>query len=580
MRRTKVIATVGPACADPAAIRQLLDAGMDVARINLSHGELGQLRTTLTNLRAAERETGRLLAVMLDTSGPEVRVVGVPDGGLDLKAGDTVTLGSEGQATLSPSWMGALKALRAGSRVLLDDGNIVLRVRDVGPPAYATVVSGGHLVNHKKFSCPGDDWDLDVLTDFDRQALAVGLELGIDWVAASFVRSAEDVFVVRRYLEDCDGGDVPIMAKIENARGVDRLEEIVRASDGIMVARGDLGVELPVEEIPGLQKDIISRACSAGKPVVTATQMLESMVQQGRPTRAEVTDVANAIWDGSDAVMLSAETAVGRDPARAVQTMARIAEIADNRMAGAANPRHAPPMEGEMTVTQALSHATVAAAVDLGARAIITATESGHTALAVARQRPPIPILAATPRVAVARRLKLVWGVEPLLMEAAQDTDDMMAKVVHVGMQAGRLEPGDMVVLTAGVPVGQPGTTNLLRVLTIGEAILRGQGVGPERAATGEVVVVEDVRAWTPRQLEGKVLVAARTDRHFVPLMERAHALIVEEAGLTSHAAIAGLSLGKPTVVGARDAMKRLSNGQVVTVDGYRGLVFQGQAKI
>lgn len=571
---------MGPACADPAAIRQLIDAGMDVARINLSHGNLDQLRTNLTNLRAAEQQAGRLLAVMLDTSGPEVRVVGVPDEGLDLKAGETVTLGPEGQAVISPSWLGALDALRPGSRILLDDGNIVLRIRDVGPPAYATVVAGGHLVNHKKFSCPGDDWNLDVLTDFDRRALSVGLEMGIDWVAASFIRSADDVFVVRRYLEDCGGDDVPIMAKIENARGVDRLEEIVRASDGIMVARGDLGVELPVEEIPGLQKDIIGRACRAGKPVVTATQMLESMVEHGRPTRAEVTDVANAIWDGSDAVMLSAETAVGRDPARAVQTMARIAEIADDRVTAGSIPRRVSPMEGAMTVTQALSHATVAAAVDLGARAIITATESGHTALAVARQRPPIPILAATPQVAVARRLKLVWGVEPLLMEPAQDTDDMMTKVVNVGMRAGRLEPGDMVVLTAGVPVGQPGTTNLLRVLTIGEAILRGQGVGPEGAATGEVVVVEDVRAWTPRQVEGKVLVAARTDRHFVPLMERASALIVEEPGLTSHAAIAGLSLGKPTVVGAQDAMKRLSTGQVVTVDGYRGLVFQGQAKI
>jgi pyruvate kinase len=575
-RRTKIVFTVGPASRSPDVLAAIIGAGGDVARINLSHGAPAALPGLIRDIRTAAERAGRVVAIMLDTAGPEVRVTGLPEGGRDLAAGDTVTIGTDVQRVdLVPSWPGVVGELKPGDKLLLDDGNLVLRVVEGGAVVTAVVVVGGHLENHKKLSCPGSRWALEILTPSDREALALGVEEDVDWIAASFIRGAEDVFYVRRVLEELGGADIPIMAKIENAAGVEALEDIVRVSDGIMVARGDLGVELPVEEIPSLQKRIIRAANEAGKPVVTATQMLESMVEHGRPTRAEVTDVANAIWDGSDAVMLSAETASGRYPVDSVITMARIAAEADR-----SDLAHRFTARPNGTVTMALSRATAQVAEELGAQAIITATESGHTAQAVARCRPRAPILAVTPRPRVARRLMVVWGVTPVLMEPAQNTDDMMEKAVGVAVKAGFVEPGGLAVLTAGVPVGQPGTTNLLRVTTVGEAILRGQGVSPEGAVAGEVVVVEDVRAFSPRQLEGKVLVARATGPEFVPFIERAVALVVEAGGLTSHAAIAGLSLGKPTVVGAKDATKRLTTGQVVTVDGHRGLVFPGVVQI
>lgn len=568
------MATIGPKSRDPEVLRRLMDAGMDIARINLSHGSVDAHRQTIRELRALEGQAGRPLGIMLDTQGPEVRVLGLEADGVYLKPGTKVTVGVGADALIRPSWPGVLDDLKPGDRILLDDGNITLQVEIPGDPLTAIVTVGGHLVNQKKLSCPGARWPLPVLTDADQEALKMGAEEGIDWVAASFIRSADDVFFVKRALEEL-GSLTPVMAKVENALAVEALEEIVTVADGIMVARGDLGVELPVEEIPWLQKHIIERANAASKPVVTATQMLESMVDHGRPTRAEVTDVANAIWDGTDAVMLSAETAVGQDPPLAVQTMARIAEAADVKRSEA---KRVARRFG--TVTAAVSHASVTAAEDLGAAAIITATESGHTAQAVAMLRPSIRVLAVTPKESVARRLKVVWGVESYLMPSAANTDDMMEKAVQVALESGYASPGDMVVLTAGLPVGQPGTTNLMRVLTIGEAILRGQGLGPERVATAEVIVVTDVRAVTPRQTEGKILVAKATNRAYVALMEGAVGLVVEEGGLTSHAAVVGLSLGKPTVVGAKDATSRLTSGQVVTVDGHRGLVYRGSVQI
>ncbi|MCL8209121.1 MAG: pyruvate kinase [Actinomycetia bacterium] len=573
MRRTKIVATVGPKSRDPEVLREMVRAGMDVVRINLSHGDVEDHRAVVRAVRALEAECGRPLGILFDTAGPEVRLTGLPDVGLELAAGDVVRIGSEPPA-LKPSWPEVVQHVAPGATLLLDDGNIVLKVREAGDPLVAEVVAGGRLVNGKKLSCPGARWPLEVLTDADRAALAMGVAEGIDWVAASFVRSADDVFAVKRALEEL-GAWIPVMAKIESALAVEALDEIVTVADGVMVARGDLGVELPVEQVPWLQKQIIEQAHLAGKPVVTATQMLESMVEHPRPTRAEVTDVANAIWDGTDAVMLSAETAVGRWPALTVATMARIAEAADRQ-----RPRPVRGTRRLANVTQAVSHASVTAAEDLGASAIITATESGHTAEAVAHLRPTVPILAVTARPQVARRLAVVWGVTARLMEPAQNTDDMMDKAVRVALASGLVHPGDLVVLTGGVPVGQPGSTNLLRVLTIGEAILRGQGIGRDAVAVGEVIVVTDVRAVIPRQVAGKILVARATTRDWVPLIEVAAGLIVEQGGLTSHAAVVGLSLGKPTVVGARDATTRLTTGQTVTVDGQRGLVYAGTVQI
>ncbi|MGC8489748.1 MAG: pyruvate kinase, partial [Clostridia bacterium] len=451
----------------------------------------------------------------------------------------------------------------------------VLRVLAAGNPLAAVVESGGHLVNHKKLQCPGVRVRLPMLTPHDQAAIRAALGRRLDWIAASFVQDVDDVFEVKRWLED-EGVDVPVMAKIETRAAIHNLDDIVRVSDGIMVARGDLGVEMAPEQLPWLQKQIIEAANRMGRPVVTATQMLESMCEHPRPTRAEVTDVANAIWDGTDAVMLSEETAAGQYPVAAAATMARIAEEADTRGSRVSERAGS----DRASVTRAVSHATVTAAQDLGARAIISATESGYSARAIARLRPRIPILAVTPHAHVARRLRVVWGVDPYVMAPVEGSDAMIARAIGVVTDAGRIEAGDMVVVVGGVPTGQPGTTNLMRVVTVGEAILRGQGMGLDQAATGAVLVVEEVRAVTARQAAGKVLVARATNRDWVPLMQEAAALVVEEGGLTSHAAVVGLSLGKPTIVGAREATSRLANGQIVTVDGRRGLVYQGTANV
>jgi pyruvate kinase len=574
-RRTKIVATVGPACRDPSVLRRVIEAGADVVRLNLSHGTLEDHRAVLETLLALEQDPGLTPAVMMDTGGPEVRVEGLGDDGLVLAAGQEVWVGSGPKSAFQLSEPGFLREGRPGTAVLLADGEIRLRLLEGGDPARLQVEVGGLLENHKKVACPDLRLDLPLLSDADLAALDLGCRLRLDWVAASFIRDPADVFAVKQALEAM-GADVPVMAKIERRMALDNLADIVRVADGIMVARGDLGVEVAAEQLPWWQKRIIREANAAGKPVVTATEMLESMVTHGRPTRAEVTDVANAIWDGTDAVMLSAETAAGRYPVEAVETMARIAAAADAR--GGPGAREA--AAERLSVTAAVSHATVTAAADLEAAAIVAATESGHTALAVARLRPTVPVVAVTPQPSVARRLKVVWGVESYVMPPAQGTDQLMERAVEVAVEAGRIRPGDLVVVIAGVPAGQPGTTNLMRVVTVGEAILRGQGLGLEQAATAPVLVVEDVRAVSPRQVAGKILVARATNRDWVPLIEQAAGLVVEEGGLTSHAAVVGLSLGKPTIVGATDATRRLSSGQMVTVDARRGLVYQGAARV
>jgi pyruvate kinase len=573
-RRTKIVATLGPASSDPDVLLALIRAGADVLRLNLSHETPAGVAAIIGTLLQLEREHGVQPGVLLDTAGPEVRVTGIPEGGRELLPGDMVCFG-DGEGCIGLTHPGFLEDVQEGARLMLDDGSLVLTVSRPGNPLSATVEAGGVLKNHKKIQCPGVRLRLPMLTDSDRAAIAEAASLRLDWIAASFVQDIDDIFDVKRWLED-QGLDVPVMAKIETRAALQNLDDIVRVSDGIMVARGDLGVEMPAEKLPWLQKQIIEAANRMGRPVVTATQMLESMCEHPYPTRAEVTDVANAIWDGADAVMLSAESAAGHYPVPAVTTMARIALEADGRETRAG---HGPGLDRE-TVTRAVTHATVTAAQDLGARAIICATESGYSALAIARLRPSIAVLAVTPHAHVARRLAVVWGVDSLTMGRALEGERMIEMATATALEAGRIKPGDMVVVVGGVPTGQAGTTNMMRVVTVGEAILRGQGMGLEQAATAAVLVVEDVRAVTPRQAQGKVLVARTTNREWVPIMEVAAALVVEEGGLTCHAAVVGLSLGKPTVVGAEEATSRLANGQIVTVDGRRGLVYQGAANV
>ncbi len=582
MRRTKIVCTLGPATTAVDTLESLLMAGMDVARFNLSHGRWEEHLPRLRNLREAMARTGREIGWLLDTRGPEIRIGRLQGGQVMLQEGRRFVLttqevvGDEEKAHVQ--YPALPEDVRPGDRILLDDGKVVLEVEESSPTEVCCrVVVPGVLLERKKVSLPGVAIRLPVLSEEDVRDLQLAAKEGMDFVAVSFVRSPDDVLEVRRLLEQV-GSSAQVIAKVESSAGVERLAEILKVSDGLMVARGDLGVEFPTEEVPLLQKEMIGHAGRVGKPVITATQMLESMVERPRPTRAEATDVANAIFDGTDAVMLSAETAVGKYPVEAVRVMARIAERTERALEwgellqrrGLAEPT---------TVTGAISYATCTTARDLRAAAIITATRSGYTARMVARFRPQAPVVAVTPDRTVARQLCLVWGVRPLVAPSRASIDETIDEAIQCALQAGAIKQGDLVVITAGVPVGVPGTTNMLKVHTVGDILLKGTGIGT-RSASGRVCVVRTVQDARRKFRPGDIMVVPASHRDLIPWIEKAGALIAEEGGMTSHAAVVALSLGLPAVVGAEGATGLLADGDVVTVDAERGLVYKGEARV
>lgn len=470
MPRTKIVCTIGPASEDPEVVRSLVRAGMSVARINFSHGDHATHTRTIETVRRVAEEEGRLVAVMADLQGPKLRVGDLPPEGVVLEEGEVVVLTS---SSFSPGRIPvphpeALRGLQPDQRILLDDGRLELRVegRD-GEEVRCRVVVGGRLTSHKGLNLPSGTSHIPAITPKDREDLRFAVGQGVDFVALSFVRSAEDVRELRRLLNGA-GSDLPIVAKIEKAEAVDAFGDILEAADAIMVARGDLGVETSPEEVPFYQKRII-RACNrVGKPVITATQMLQSMMERPVPTRAEASDVVNAVLDGTDAVMLSGETAVGRYPVEAAETMASLCAHAESHLPlgrflyGAERPP-------SPTVTEAISHATVEIAAEVGARAILTATMSGTTARMVARHRPGVPIIAATPNPRTLMRLMMVWGVTPVRVPRFATTDEMVVLMVQAAYERGFVRKGDRVVLTAGIPFGGEGRTNMLKVHVVGE---------------------------------------------------------------------------------------------------------------
>lgn len=573
MRKTKVVVTLGPASDSPDVFRRLVDAGLDVARINLSHGSVDHHRTVIRMVRQVEQAVGRPIGIMLDTAGPEVRMRTRNGQELSLMEGQYLSLGSDPDCDLIPSIKELVQHVQSGHQLVVGDGNLILEVVEAGDPAKLQVIQGGVLTDNKKITCPGVVWPLPVLTEGDRTSLQMGIAEGIDWVAASFIRTDEDVIEVRRQMESWSANVVPIMAKIETRLAIENLDSVIRMSDGVMVARGDLGVEYPAEDVPWLQKRIIDAANRAGKPVVTATQMLESMVHDSRPTRAEITDIAHAVLEGTDAVMLSEETAAGEYPVQAVKVMARAAEVAE------AHPWDSVPRAryGQGTVTDAVCHAALTAAEDLEARVIITATESGHTAQSMAAHRPKVPILALTPYESVARRLTIVWGLHTQLMNTHESLEAMVDESAQISLNSHWSWPGDRVIVTAGAPIGEAGSTNVLRVVTVGDILLKGQGLGPEGQVHGEILKVRNPREVRVEDVAGKVLVVGQTDGEWTPYMQRARAIIAEAGGLTSHAAIIGISSSIPTVVGVDKALDELEDGQTVTVDAGAGTIRAGR---
>jgi pyruvate kinase len=582
MRRTKIVCTIGPATDSFEKMQLLLRAGMDVARLNFSHGNHEEHGRRIQMLREAAAAEGKNLAIMLDTKGPEIRIGTFSEGRICLHEGDRFVLTTRDVVGSQEEVLITYKELpldvRKDSRILLADGTIELCVEEViNGDIVCKVVNGGILSDRKGVNVPGIPIRLPAITPHDIADIQFGIQQKVDFIAASFVSQAGDVLTIRRILEDL-GADIDIVSKIERYDAVQNLDEIIRVSDGVMVARGDLGVELQPEEVPLIQKTIIDKCNKAGKPVITATQMLESMTSNPRPTRAETSDVANAIFDGSDAIMLSGETAAGEYPIESVQTMARIA----TRTESAVKYDELLIRKGrtaQRTVTDSISYATCQAAEDLGASAIITATTSGHTARMISKYRPRSPIIAVTPLEKVVRKLSLVWGVTPLRVDSMDNTDEMIETAVNGALATHLVKPGDLVIITAGVPLGITGSTNLLKVHTVGSVIVRGTGIGTG-SVTAKVRIVKKLTNALEDFQTGEILVVNATDREFIPLIEKAAAVITEEGGLTSHGAIVCLNLGIPVIVGVDGATSLLQDGMTVTLDISRGLVYKGHATI
>lgn len=581
MRRTKIVCTVGPSIETEERISELITAGMDVARLNLSHGTSEDHIRRLELIRSTSSRMKENVGYLFDTRGPEVRTGDLSEDFVMLEEGSHVILTTEdvvGTAErVGVTYSELHEDLKPGCRVLIDDGLIVLEVIAIeGREIRCRIIHGGELHSYKGLNTPGTRISLPAIDEDDRRDILTALDYEVDFLAASFARNAEDILEIRALVEERNGSII-ILAKIESLEGVENFDEILEVSDGIMVARGDLGVEIPPEDVPMLQKEFIRKCNRVGKPVITATQMLDSMIRNPRPTRAEASDVANAIIDGTDAVMLSGETAVGRFPVEAVETMSRIAvrteKDLDNRQIMQDMSRAI-----KKTVTDAISYSTCHVSSELKADAIITATQSGHTARMVSKYKPRAPIVAVTSNRRVASRLTLTWGVYAVVCPPVNTTDEMFVNAIQVSLKAGLINDGNLVVITAGVPVGISGTTNLLRVETVGEVLVKGTGVG-KQAVSGEAMVINkesDLEVFK----EGMIMVAYSTSSDYLPAIKKAAALVVEEGGLTSHAAIVAINLGKPAIVGVNNARQLINSGEVITVDATRGLVYRGEANV
>ncbi len=580
-RRTKIVATIGPATSSPEVLKALIEAGATTLRLNFSHGSHAEHQRCVRLIRQTAFELNQPVGILQDLQGPKIRLGRFETGSVVVNKGDLFTLTS--RAVVGTQFISCVtydllaEEVPAGSRILLDDGRVEMRVEQVDralQELHCRVVVAGTLSDNKGVNFPGVYLSIKALTEKDRQDLMFGLDQGVDWIALSFVRNPQDVLEIKDIISSA-GKQVPVIAKIEKHEAIEQMEAILALCDGVMVARGDLGVELPAEDVPILQKRLIATANRLGIPIITATQMLDSMVHSPRPTRAEVSDVANAILDGTDAVMLSNETAVGKHPVEAVATMARIATRIEQEKALAAIP---PSLKDpHRSIPNAISQAVAQIAEQLSAAAIMTLTKTGSTARNVSKFRPHIPILAVTPHVDVARQLQLVWGVKPLLVLDLPSTGQTFQAALNVAQEKQLLSEGDLVVMTAGTLQGIAGSTDLIKVEVVTAVLGQGIGLG-QGAVSGRARVAYsgmDVGKFNP----GEILVAPRTSADFVEAIRKAAGVITEEDSLTSHAAVIGLRLGVPVIVGVKKATEVIRDGAILTLDMQRGLVYSGAVR-
>ena len=582
MRKTKIICTLGPATDDEEVLRQLMLNGMAVARMNMSHGQHSDHKRRADMIKKLRAELNIPVALLLDTKGPEIRTGRFKNSKVNLETGQTFTLTTEDiegdETRCSITFKDLPKDVQRGSRILIDDGLIEMKVTDVTKTDIVChVINGGTVATHKGINVPGVALSLPFISEQDKADIAFGVAQDFDFVAASFTRSAEDIIQLRGELEKNNCNNIRIVAKIENSEGVENIDEIIRVSDGIMIARGDLGVEIAMEEIPIIQKKLIAKAYSAGKQVITATQMLDSMMKNPRPTRAEATDVANAIYDGTSAIMLSGETAAGLFPVEAVKTMAIIAERTERDIDYIEKFRKRDIPE-RPDVTSAISHATCTTAHDLGAVAILTVSKTGQTARMISKFRPACPIISGTTEPKVLRQMNLSWGVIPILVDEKDNTDELFEHVVSVAQKEGYVHNGDLAVITAGIPLGVSGTTNMLKVHLVGDVLVSGMAVNHNSVYGRLCVCRSEEDAWENFK-DGDILVNPKTTNEILPLMRKASGIITETGGINSHAAVVCLALDKPVIVGAKNATKLLKSGTTVKLDGNRGIVFSAHSK-
>lgn len=573
LRRTKIVATIGPATSSPEVLRNLILAGATTLRLNFSHGSHDDHLANIRTIRQVSFELDRPVGILQDLQGPKIRLGKFADGSIVVKNGDPFTLTSKiiaGTQTISSVTYDTLaEEVPIGSTILLDDGKVEMIVTGVDRDTHelhCQIVVGGTLSNSKGVNFPGVYLSIKALTDKDRQDLMFGLDQGVDWVALSFVRNPADILEIKELIANA-GKEVPVIAKIEKHEAIEQMEEILALCDGVMVARGDLGVELPAERVPRMQKRLIATANRMGIPIITATQMLDSMVNNPRATRAEISDVANAILDGTDAVMLSNETAVGNFPIEAVETMAKIAlETEKEKLSRRWE-------DNKRSIPNAISEAVGNIAEQLGAAAIIPFTKTGATARSVSKFRPSKPILAVTPHVDVARRLQLVWGVQPMLLLDLSNVSDNFQAAIEMAKQTNFVQEGDLVVITSGTQ-GVAGSTDLVKVEVVTAVMGQGIGIG-QGSITGAAYI-----ARSPQDIahfnKGDILIAKTTNAEYLDAIRKAAAIVVEEDGFTCHAAVLGLRLDIPVIVGVKNATDNIRSGTVITLDVPKGLIYSG----
>ena len=576
MRKTKIICTLGPASESEEVIRELMLAGMNVARLNFSHGTHEEQRGKLERVKKVREELGLPVALLLDTKGPEIRTGEFEKGKVELKKGQTFVLTTEdvmgNEGMVSITYKNLVKDVKEGDSILIDDGLIGLKVTKLTEKEIiCNVENGGTISNKKGINVPGVELKMPFISKKDREDILFAVKEGFDYIAASFTRTADDILEIRRILEENNCNYIKIIAKVENDQGIKNVDEILRVADGVMIARGDMGVEIPLEEVPSIQKKLIRKAFETGKPIITATQMLDSMMKNPRPTRAETSDVANAIYQGTSAIMLSGETASGQYPVEALKTMVKIAlrTEADIDYDERFKRRS---IEDRTDITNAVSHATCTTAVDLHASAIITVTKSGRTVGMVAKHHPGCMIIGCCMDDYVCRQLNLYWGVQPLLLPKEEDADALFNSAVAAAEEAGLVSRGDLTVLTAGVPLGVTGTTNLIKVQVAGKILVKGKGYTKKKVC-GPICVAKDAEELKKNFAAGDIVVVPETTNEMLPELKSAQAVIAEHGGSNSHAAIVGLTLDIPVIVNAANATEILKSGAVVQVDAETGTV-------